>query len=140
MMKISEGKLQVLLNSHNKRVICLKRFGSILFACSMGLLLLRSLRFLQIYQYGYNKHASGAGIVYMKLHKATNSSSSNIDLEINRVVDRNMDTKELRFMQHKRTQHTKLSNAAAVHRGSKKKIPVSKSPFLVLQGEYDTNS
>jgi hypothetical protein len=106
----------------------------------MGLLLLRSLRFLQIYQYGYNKHASGAGIVYMKLHKATNSSSSNIELGINRVVDQNMDTKELRFMQHKRTQHTKLSNAAAVHRGSKKKFPVSKSPFLVLQGEYDTNS
>ncbi|CAM6077490.1 unnamed protein product [Sphagnum tenellum] len=76
----------------------------------------------------------------MKLHKATNSSSSNIELGINRVVDRNMDTKELRFMQHKRSQHTKLSNAAAVHRGSKKKFPVSKSPFLVLQGEYDTNS
>ncbi len=139
-MKISEGKLQVLLNSHNRRVICLKRFASILFACSMGLLLLRSSRFMQIYQYGYDKHASGAGIVYMKLHKATNSSSSNIELGINRVVDRNMDTKELRFMQHKRTQHTKLSNAAAVHRGSKKKFPVSKSPFLVLQGEYDTNS
>jgi hypothetical protein len=106
----------------------------------MGLLLLRSLRFLQIYQYGYNKHASGAGIVYMKLHKATNSSSSNLELGINRVVDRNMDTNELRFMQHKKTQHTKLSNAAAVHRGPKKKFPVSKRPFLALQGEYDTNS
>jgi hypothetical protein len=76
----------------------------------------------------------------MKLHKATNSSSSNIELGINRGVDWNMDTKELRSMQHKKTQHTKLSNAAAAHRGSKKKFPVSKRPFLVLQGEYDTNS